>query len=169
MKLDLSIFNGDTINTPSLLVIEDYIESLNWAQAKGGLDYLISKSNENLKVIEKYVEKNADWIQFLVDNKSIRSNTSVCLIFDKLNKFQVKSLINLLENECVAYDISSYRDAPYGIFYLSLLYNLFSSLILTSQSIFHLNISQESAFGVDQLLKKMISYFYYHGSSGHIN
>jgi hypothetical protein len=126
MKLNHSLFEGDTINTPSLLCIEDYIESLNWVTSKGGLEFLIKKSNENLKVLEQYVEENSDWIQFLVDNKSIRSNTSVCLVFDKLNEFQVKSMINLLEKEGVAYDIASYRDAPYGVtilyIYLSMFY-----------------------------------------------
>lgn len=112
-KLDESIFQGSTINTPSMLCNEDYLQALKWTESIGGLKKLISKSEENLEVIEGFVEHH-DWIHFLAKDKATRSNTSVCLTLDlpadKLNK-----MIRLLEEENVAYDISSYSEAPSGL------------------------------------------------------
>ena len=113
LKVDTSIFQGDTINTPSMLCVEDYIDALDWADSVGGLNGLISRSLTNLAVLEKFVESN-DWINFLAKDKAIRSNTSVCLTL-KLGKEQVKKFVSLLESEGVAYDIGSYRDAPDGL------------------------------------------------------
>ncbi len=107
------LFEGSTINTPSMLCVEDYLDALQWAEDIGGLPELIRRSKENLAVIEKFVEENS-WIQFLAANPSIRSNASVCLKV-KLSPEQVKSLTKLLESEGAAYDIASYRDAPPGL------------------------------------------------------
>jgi phosphoserine aminotransferase len=112
-KVDRAIFQGDTINTPSMLCVEDYIDALQWSESIGGLDGLIKRSKANLAVLEGFVAKN-DWISFLAADPSIRSNTSVCLIL-KLSKDQVKKFVALLEAEKVAFDIGSYRDAPDGL------------------------------------------------------
>lgn len=113
VKVDKNIFVGDTINTPSMLCVEDYIDALEWADSIGGLEGLMNKSHKNLAVIQDFVSKN-DWITFLAKDSSILSNTSVCLEL-KLNKDQVKKFVTLLQNENVAYDIGSYRDAPDGL------------------------------------------------------
>jgi phosphoserine aminotransferase len=111
--VDKAIFQGDTINTPSMLCVEDYLDALNWADSVGGLDGLIKRSKGNLAVLENFVAKN-DWISFLAVDPTIRSNTSVCLIL-KLSKDQVKKFVAILESEQVAFDIGSYRDAPDGL------------------------------------------------------
>jgi phosphoserine aminotransferase len=122
-KLIEGIFKGETINTPSMLCVEDYIDALQWAQSIGGLSGLIARANTNLGVIEAFVDKTP-WIDFLSQGKEIRSNTSVCLIFNdpeimaldaaKQAEF-AKSVVALLENEGVALDIGHYRDAPPGL------------------------------------------------------
>lgn len=112
-KLDEAIFKGDTINTPSMLCVEDYLDALKWAEAEGGLQGLIARSKSNLGVLEAFVAQN-DWIHFLAKDPATRSNTSVCLTLD-LGKDQVKQFIALLEKEGVAYDIGAYRDAPDGL------------------------------------------------------
>lgn len=112
-KVDASIFEGATINTPSMMCVEDYIDALAWADSVGGKDGLIKISNANLAVIEKFVDEN-DFIGFLAKDKSIRSNTSVCCTLD-LTPAQIKSFVALLEKENVALDIGGYRDAPPSI------------------------------------------------------
>jgi len=112
-KLKKDIFEGSTINTPSMLCNEDYLYALKWAEAIGGLPALIERSSRNLSVIEQFVEKH-NWISFLASQPSIRSNTSVCLKLD-LTSEKVKELVDVLEKEGVAYDIASYRDAPVGL------------------------------------------------------
>ncbi len=112
-KLMADLFEGSTINTPSMLCVEDYLDALLWAEKIGGLPELIRRSNENLAVIERFVEDH-NWIHFLASDPEIRSNTSVCLKVD-LNPGQVKELVRLLESESAAYDIASYRDAPPGL------------------------------------------------------
>lgn len=114
-KLMKGIFEGSTINTPSMLCVEDYVDALRWAESVGGMDGLMEISQRNLKVVEDFVEDNSRWIKFLAASKEIRSNTSVCLQFPTLTKEQVKQLTKLLERENVAFDINSYRDAPPGI------------------------------------------------------
>merc|ERR1711959_138787 len=111
--LDAAIFKGSTINTPSLLAVEDYLDALNWSESIGGLQGLIAKSRANLAVVEKFVDSK-DWIHFLCEDSATRSNTSVCLTLD-LTPEQVKNMVALLEKEDVAYDIGSYRDAPAGL------------------------------------------------------
>ena len=112
-KLIEGIFEGSTINTPSMLCNEDYLVALEWAESIGGLKGLIKKSEDNLNAIERFVQKH-DWIHFLAKDKSTRSNTGVCLTLD-LEPEKVNQLVKLLEEEKVAYDIASYRDAPKGL------------------------------------------------------
>lgn len=112
-KLNEGIFEGATINTPSMLCVADYLDALSWVDSLGGVAALIKRSQDNLAVIEAFVEKRS-WIRFLAENKSTRSNTSVCLVLD-LSATELKQMIKLLEQESVAFDIGSYRDAPDGL------------------------------------------------------
>ena len=122
-KLDLGIFEGLTINTPSMLVVEDWINIIKWANSKGGLNFLKKKTKENFNIVSKFCEKN-NWIDFLAEDKLTRSSTSVCLKiidpwFSSLNEFEqnefVSKLIKDLEDRRVAFDIKSYRTAPLGL------------------------------------------------------
>ncbi|MBK5910551.1 phosphoserine aminotransferase [Rhodothalassium salexigens] len=122
-KLNEGIFEGATINTPSMLCVEDYLDALKWAEQVGGLNGLIKRSERNLAVLEDWVAKR-DWIDFLAADKAIRSNTSVCLKIvddwfaglDAEARAQVPKKIDaLLQGEGVAYDINGYRDAPPGL------------------------------------------------------
>jgi phosphoserine aminotransferase len=112
-KLIEGIFRGDTINTPSMLCVADYLDALKWSRDIGGLPALIARSEANLAVIRRFVEANA-WIDFLAANPAEISSTSICLTL-KASADQVKKMIKLLEAEGVAYDIGSYRDAPDGL------------------------------------------------------
>lgn len=112
-EINSSIFEGSTINTPSMLCNQDYLDALEWTESVGGLKGLIERSNNNLKVIEDFVDKHS-WISFLAKDPSIRSNTSVCLKVD-LEKDKLKEIIKILDTEEVAYDIGAYRDAPDGL------------------------------------------------------
>ena len=122
-KLNAAIFEGATINTPSMLCVEDYIASLKWAQNQGGLDGLIARADANATAIADWVDQR-NWIEHLALEESQRSNTSVCL---KLSDEAVanlsadeaaslpKQMAKLLDQEGVAYDIGAYRDAPPGL------------------------------------------------------
>jgi phosphoserine aminotransferase len=112
-KLIKGIFEGSTINTPSMICNEDYLAALRWAESIGGLPALIRRSENNLKVIEDFVAKH-DWIHFLASDPAIRSNTSVCLTVD-LPPEKLQKIIKLLEDEQAAFDIASYREAPPGL------------------------------------------------------
>ncbi len=122
-KLNEGIFQGETINTPSMLCVEDYIDTLEWAKSIGGLAALRARADGNVRVIADWVER-VKWIDFLARDPSFRSNTSVCLTVvdpaigrlaaDAQAAF-VKGIAAALENEGVAYDIASYRDAPPGL------------------------------------------------------
>lgn len=112
-KLIEGIFQGSTINTPSMLCVADYLDALSWVDGLGGTSALIKRSMDNLAAVESFVETH-DWIHFLAENKTTRSNTSVCLVLD-LDKDALKKMVALLEQEGVAYDIGSYRDAPDGL------------------------------------------------------
>ncbi len=112
-KIDAGIFKGATINTPSMLAVEDYIDALEWAKSVGGLQGLIDISMNNLKVVEDFVEEN-EWISFLAVDSATRSSTSVCLKLD-LTPEQIKEFVALLDKEGAAYDIGGYRDAPPSI------------------------------------------------------
>ncbi len=122
-KLIAGIFEGETINTPSMLCVEDYIDALQWAKKVGGLDGLVKRADANTRVIAKWV-KQSPWVDFLAVKPKTRSNTSVCLKIvdpDVLAKGEAavaavaKGIAALLEKEGVAYDIGGYRDAPPGL------------------------------------------------------
>jgi phosphoserine aminotransferase len=112
-KLSEGIFRGETINTPSMLCVADYLDALQWIEKIGGVQAAIARSEANLAVIAGFVAAN-DWISFLARDPATRSNTSVCLSVT-LAAEQVKKMVKLLETEGVAYDIGSYKDAPAGI------------------------------------------------------
>jgi phosphoserine aminotransferase len=112
-KLSADIFKGSTINTPSMLCVEDYLDALGWAKTVGGYKGLVTRSDANLAVLEKFVKKNA-WMDFLCTDGNTRSNTSVCLTVSDLDADGVKKMAALLEKEEVAYDIGAYRSAPPG-------------------------------------------------------
>ncbi len=112
-KLTEGLFKGETINTPSMLCVSDYLDALAWVERIGGVQATMARSETNLKVISDFVAAN-DWISFLAKDPATRSNTSVCLTL-KLSDEQVKKVAKLLESEGVAYDIGAYKDAPAGI------------------------------------------------------
>lgn len=122
-KLIEGIFSGETINTPSMLCVEDYIDALNWAKSLGGLDGLVGRADRNFAVLDAFVERTP-WIANLAKVPATRSNTSVCLTIvdpeitaldkDAQANF-AKNLVAVLEKEGVAYDIGAYRDAPSGL------------------------------------------------------
>ncbi len=112
-KLIEGIFKGETINTPSMLCVVDYLDALDWVKAQGGVNAIIAQSEANLAVLEQFVAAR-DWIQFLAEDKAIRSNTSVCFTLT-LAEDQVKKMVKLLDGEGVAYDVGAYRDAPAGL------------------------------------------------------
>jgi len=122
-KLNAAIFEGDTINTPSMLCVEDYLDTLKWAKSIGGLKALMSRANANAAAIADWV-RATPWVEFLARDAAVRSNTSVCLrIVDpavaKLSPDAqaafVKGLSAMLEKEGIAYDIDAHRDAPTGL------------------------------------------------------
>ncbi|MCF1448389.1 phosphoserine transaminase [Agrobacterium vitis] len=122
-KLIEGIFKGETINTPSMLCVEDYLDALNWAKSIGGLEALIARADANAKVIFDFVAAN-DWIANLAQVDETRSNTSVCLTIADPEVLVLpaeeqaafaKGIATLLEKQGVAYDIGAYRDAPAGL------------------------------------------------------
>lgn len=122
-KLDAELFEGSTINTPSMIAVEDALDGLKWAESIGGLPALIKRSKANLAAVEAWVEKTP-WAEFLADSKNTRSCTSICLkIGDPWYRgltvddqaAGAKQIASLLEKEGVAYDIGAYRDAPSGL------------------------------------------------------
>jgi len=122
-KLNEAIFQGETINTPSMLALEDYLDALSWAEGIGGLKALQARVAANFAALWAWVE-NSDWIDFLAENASYRSNTSACLKivdpdFIKLDEDArydaVKKLAAVLEAETVAFDVAGHRNAPPGL------------------------------------------------------
>jgi phosphoserine aminotransferase len=122
-RLNRRIFEGETINTPSMLCVEDYLDAIAWAESVGGLDGLIARSNRNARAVTDWVERTA-WIDFLAGEAETRSNTSVCLrvvdaeILARAAEEQAAfadKIVRLLEDEGVAFDIGAYRDAPPGL------------------------------------------------------
>ena len=122
-KLIEGIFQGETINTPSMLAVEDALDGLRWAEGLGGLEALIRRSQRNLAAVEAWVAQTS-WVEFLARRPEIRSPTSVCLAItdpaftalaeDRQQGF-VKDMTKLLAEQKVGYDIASYRDAPAGL------------------------------------------------------
>ena len=122
-KLIEGIFEGETINTPSMLVIEDWVDALKWGAGVGGLKELMRRADSNLHAITQWVART-DWVDFLCDDESVRSNTSVCLkivdpaiaaLSEEKQRAFVKEMESLLTKEDAAYDIGGYRDAPPGL------------------------------------------------------
>jgi phosphoserine aminotransferase len=112
-KLIEGVFEGATINTPSMLCVADYLDALAWVRRIGGVAGTMRRSERNLAVLEAFVAGH-DWIHFLADEPAQRSNTSVCLTLD-LPADKVKAMVGLLGREGVAHDIGAYRDAPAGL------------------------------------------------------
>jgi phosphoserine aminotransferase len=113
-KLTEGIFVGETINTPSMLAVEDYIDALEWADGLGGLEALKARANANAAALDAWVQSRP-WVEHLAKDAASRSNTSVCLVLPGLTEEQVKAIVSLLEKEKAAYDIGAYRDAPAGL------------------------------------------------------
>lgn len=122
-KVSLDIFEGATINTPSMLCVEDAIDALKWGEGIGGLAEMQARANRNLKVLEDWAARTA-WVDFLAADPAVRSNTSVCLkvvdpqitgLSDDAQADFAKKLAGVLEKEGVAFDIAGYRDAPAGL------------------------------------------------------
>jgi phosphoserine aminotransferase len=122
-KLIEGIFEGETINTPSMLCVEDYIDALRWAKSLGGARALFARADANAKAVADWVERTP-WVDFLARNPVTRSNTSVCLkvvdpvvtaLSSDAQAAFAKDLASFVEREKVAYDIGSYRDAPPGL------------------------------------------------------
>jgi phosphoserine aminotransferase len=122
-KLIEGIFKGETINTPSMLCVEDYIDALFWSKSLGGLPALIGRANDNFDAIRKFVDATP-WIDFLAVDPATRSNTSVCLTFvdPRITKLDAagqaafaKEVASSMETAGVAFDIGHYRDAPAGL------------------------------------------------------
>jgi phosphoserine aminotransferase len=117
-KLIEGLFEGETINTPSMLAVEDYLFALDWARSIGGLEGLIARADANAAVIDRFVETR-DWIANLAEDPATRSNTSVCLRFTdpriRDGAAFAKAVAKRLEKEGVALDAGSYRDAPPGL------------------------------------------------------
>ena len=122
-KLIEGVFKGETINTPSLLAVEDYLDTLNWAESVGGLDGLLGRVADNNKALDDWVAKT-DWVANLCVDPANQSTTSVCLkiidpqvlaMADDTQAALAKRIAALLDEESVAYDIGAYRDAPAGL------------------------------------------------------
>ncbi|MGE5952600.1 MAG: phosphoserine aminotransferase, partial [Qipengyuania vulgaris] len=119
-KINEGIFRGETINTPSMLATEDYIEALEWAQALGGRKALIEKSQANAKIVLDWIEATP-WLRNMVSDPAQRTNTGVCFVFqgewfdslsDEDKAAVPKKVVKLLEDRDVGYDFNGYRDAP---------------------------------------------------------
>jgi phosphoserine aminotransferase len=108
------IFKGETINTPSMLAVEDVIFALEWAQSVGGLQGLMARSNANAAALSKIVDERS-WLSHLAADPATRSTTSVCLSVEGADADFIKKFAGLLEAEDAAYDIAGYRDAPAGL------------------------------------------------------
>ncbi|HEV2561291.1 MAG TPA: phosphoserine transaminase [Rhizomicrobium sp.] len=122
-KLNEGIFEGETINTPSMLALEDYLDALNWAESVGGLKGLIGRADANTAVLARWM-KECGWADFLASDAKIRSNTSVCLkiidpwfagLGEEAQAEAAKKIASLLDKEGVALDIAAYRSAPPGL------------------------------------------------------
>ncbi|MEO8548029.1 MAG: phosphoserine transaminase [Sphingomicrobium sp.] len=113
------IFKGETINTPSMLAVEDWLFAIGWAEQIGGLAALIARADANAAALDRWA-RQADWIEHLAVDPAIRSNTSVCLQFTDrsepaANAARQKAIVKLLEQEGAAFDVGAYRDAPAGL------------------------------------------------------
>jgi len=121
-KLNEGIFRGETINTPSLLALEDYLDALQWAQSIGGLDALLARADANARSLDEWVSRTS-WVNYLAKDPATRSNTSVCLVFADprilalpadIQSGLAKNVVSMIEKEGAGYDFGAYRDAPPG-------------------------------------------------------
>lgn len=121
-KVNMGVFEGKTINTPSMLAVEDCLDALNWAEEIGGQDAMIARGQQNLKAVTDWVD-NSDWIDFMVKDESCRASTSITLAvtdpwFSKQSEDQqwkiVKDIVSMIEQEDVGYDFANHRDAVPG-------------------------------------------------------
>ncbi|MGK6318913.1 phosphoserine transaminase [Sphingomonas sp. DT-204] len=108
------VFKGETINTPSMLAVEDAIFALEWAKSAGGLKGLVARSDANAAALDKIVAER-DWLGHLAADRGIRSKTSVCLTVEGADEAFIKKMAALLETEGAAFDVAGYRDAPPGL------------------------------------------------------
>ena len=113
-KLTEGVFSGETINTPSMLCVEDALDGLRWAERIGGLPALIARSEANLAAVAAWVE-HTPWVDFLAQEPATRSPTSICLQLPGADPAVPKRMASLLEREGIAFDIGAYRDAPPGL------------------------------------------------------
>ncbi|MEK9212796.1 phosphoserine transaminase [Sphingomonas sp. 2378] len=113
-KLAEGVFKGETINTPSMLAVEDAIFALEWGKALGGAEALVKRSDANAAALNRIVEER-DWLGHLASDPAIRSTTSVCLTVQGADEAVIKKMASLLESEGAAYDVAGYRDAPAGL------------------------------------------------------
>ncbi|MFV0922608.1 phosphoserine transaminase [Sphingomonas parapaucimobilis] len=113
-KLAEGVFKGETINTPSMLAVEDAIFALEWGKSLGGAEALVKRSDANAAALGKIVEER-DWLGHLAADPAIRSTTSVCLTVEGADEALIKKMASLLEAEGAAYDVAGYRDAPAGL------------------------------------------------------
>ena len=113
-KLIEGVFSGETINTPSMLGVEDAIFALEWAKSVGGLPGMIARTEANAAALDRIVQSR-DWLGYLAGDRASRSKTSVCLTVAGANAEMIKRFTKLLEAEDIAYDIAAYRDAPPGL------------------------------------------------------
>jgi len=122
-KIVEGIFEGETINTPSMLALEDYLDALKWAEGVGGLKGLVARADSNLAVLDRWVRESS-WTAFLAEDTAVRSNTSVCLkivdpwfagLAPEAQAEAAKKIASVLEKEKVAYDVAAYRSAPSGL------------------------------------------------------
>jgi phosphoserine aminotransferase len=122
-KLIEGVFVGETLNTPSMLAVEDYLDTLGWAESIGGLPALIARSQANFRALSKWV-RESDWVDFLARDPRSRSNTSVCLeiidpaftgLDETARRNMVKKFVALLEEEHAAYDVGGHANAPPGL------------------------------------------------------
>ncbi|WP_404335361.1 phosphoserine transaminase [Sphingomonas sp. MMS12-HWE2-04] len=113
-KLAEGVFKGETINTPSMLAVEDAIFALEWAKGVGGAKGLVARSDANAAALQKIVAER-DWLGNLAEDLAIRSTTSVCLTVEGADEAFIKKFAGLLEKEGAAYDVAGYRDAPAGL------------------------------------------------------
>ncbi len=122
-KLIEGIFSGATINTPSMIAVEDALDALKWAEGLGGLSALVARSRANLDAVTRWVEATP-WVDFLASDPALRSSTSICLkivdpwfagLDDAGQAAAQKKLVAALDQEGAAYDIGAYRDAPAGL------------------------------------------------------
>ena len=111
-KLIEGVFRGETINTPSMLCVEDALDGLRWAESVGGLNGLIARSEANLDAVARWVART-DWVDFLAEDVGTRSCTSICLTM--ADPAAARPLAALLEKEGAGFDIGAYRDAPPGL------------------------------------------------------